>query len=163
MLLRIIALWLILLSPAYAFKISTNTSGETGPQGEQGVAGAAGADGRDGDNGTDGADGMARICKALENPTDSDAIEFDTHDAAWTLRKVTGYARGGTSVVFTVQECDSAGANCAGVHAAKTITSGNAVSSPELTDTAIAQDGILKLDIGTVTGDVLLLLVCIYQ
>lgn len=105
---------------------------------------------------------LTRQCKTLFDPIDADAPVFGIA-AAWTVDRITYFCSGGTSVVFTLQECDNQAANCSAIEAAITCTSGNAVANVATTDIdnrGLDADDIIKLDIGTVTGTVEYLTVC---
>lgn len=105
---------------------------------------------------------VTNLCKTIPNPNDADAWLFHINQkgSAWTASEIRGVAIGGTSVVFTMQECDANGANCAAIEDAQTVTTGTA-STGTITDASVADNAVLKLDIGTVTGAVTQLMVCV--
>ena len=93
------------------------------------------------------------ISKTIANPADSDVLYIGQADVAFTPHAVSGICMGGTSVVVQIQECDSAGANCAAIHDALTIDT-NGASTTTFTDTSVAANAVLTVDIGAVTGGV---------
>lgn len=116
------------------------------------------------DNVTPGAGGAGSvngICKTIPNPNDADAWLFTINQkgSAWTVNEIRATALGGTSVIFTMKECDANGANCVAIQDAKTITTGTA-GTATITDNSIADNAVLLLDIGAVTGAVTQLIVC---
>lgn len=99
--------------------------------------------------------GYIKIEKTITNPNDADVwyIGHNPLNSAWTISEIRASAIGGTSVVLTVQECDANCANCAAVMSALTVTTGTTVTGT-LTDTSIADNACIAIDIGTVTGAV---------
>ena len=65
-------------------------------------------------------------------------------------------------MVIDVQECDSAGANCATVDATIECDADGAEDDGTLSNGAIDAGDWIKLDIGTVTGEVSQVAVSIY-
>ncbi|QGH73034.1 MAG: hypothetical protein [Siphoviridae sp. ctCJE6] len=98
----------------------------------------------------------APISKTVENPLDSDNFIIFRADAALTISSINCIVENATSAVITVQECDSAGDNCAGVDGATTITCDvdGAADDGSLSNAAIDSGDWVRLDIGTVTGTV---------
>lgn len=109
-----------------------------------------------------GSGAVNNVCKTISNPNDADLLLFAINQkgSAWTVNEIRGVAVGGTSVVITIQECDANAANCAAIESAQTVTTGTA-STGTITDASIADNAVLKLDIGTVTGAVSQLMVCV--
>jgi len=108
---------------------------------------------------------LTRQCKTLFDPIDADSPVFGI-GAAWTVDRITYFCSGGTSVAFTLQECDNQAANCSAIEATITCTAGAAVgnvSTTNIDNRSIDADDIIKLDIGTVTGTVDYITVCIEE
>ena len=93
------------------------------------------------------------ISKTITNPVAGEIWFIGQADVAFTAHEVKGICMGGTSVAVQIQECDSAGANCAAIHDALTLDTDGA-STTTFTDSAIAANAILRLSTGTVTGGV---------
>jgi hypothetical protein len=98
----------------------------------------------------------------VEAPTDDDSFLFAKAPNALSISDIHCIVTGGTSVVIDVQECDGAGANCASVDATITCDADGAEDDGTLSNSAIDAGDWLKLDIGTVTGEVSQVAVSIY-
>ena len=94
------------------------------------------------------------ISFVLESPTDADAFLIWKAPYALTITDIDCITKAATSAVIDIQECDSAGANCATVDATITCDSDGAADDGSLTNGAIDANDWIKLDIGTVTGTV---------
>jgi hypothetical protein len=109
-----------------------------------------------------GVGSVNNICKTITNPNDADVMLFAINQkgSAWTVNEIRAVAVGGTSVVFTIQECTINGASCVASMDALTVTTGT-TGTATITDVTIDDNDVVMLDIGTVTGAVTQLMVCI--
>ncbi len=90
----------------------------------------------------------------LLNPTASDDYPIQYVSQATTLTSVKAVCVGGTSVSFTLQQCDAdSTSNCADRAAEFTVTCGT-LATATIATPAIAADKWLKVLTGTVTGAV---------
>ncbi len=105
--------------------------------------------------------GSYHVCKTVTNPSDSDLLLFDIPNHAFTATKVIGIAVGGTSAVVDIQECATDGTSCANIQTASLTVDTDGANTTSFGDAAIAASAILKLDIGTVTGVVTQVIVCL--
>lgn len=94
------------------------------------------------------------ISFVLESPTDDDAFILFKAPHAITITDIDCIVGAATSAVIDIQECDSAGANCATVDATITCDADGAADDGTLSNGGIDAGDWLKLDIGTVTGTV---------
>lgn len=101
-------------------------------------------------------------CKTITNPNDADSLRVFANQsgASWTINEVRANSISGTSVVFTLQECDANAANCVASMNALTVTTGTA-GTATITDDTIDDNDFLNIDVGTVTGAVTQLIVCV--
>jgi len=102
-------------------------------------------------------------CGLFENVTDDDNFIFFYAKTAITITDIECIVEDATSVVITMQECDSAADNCSGVDGASTITCDvdGASDDGTLSNGGIDAGDWIRLDIGTVTGTVGFVTVCI--
>jgi len=98
-------------------------------------------------------------------PADADSRLLFKAQYAFTITDVHGIvdpADTGESVVFDIQECDSAGDNCATIDATITADNDGAEDDGSLTNGTIDAGDWVLLDIGTVTGTVSQLTATVY-
>lgn len=98
--------------------------------------------------------GTDSIGFVLETPADADAFLIWKAPHAITITDIDCIVGAATSAVIDIQECDSAGANCATVDATITCDADGAADDGTLSNGGIDAGDWLKLDIGTVTGTV---------
>jgi hypothetical protein len=95
-------------------------------------------------------------CIIIENPTDDDNFLMFRVPVASTITSLNCIVAAATSAVISFQECDSAGANCAGVDGETTITcdADGQADDGTLSNAGIDAGDWIRLDVGTVTGTV---------
>jgi len=91
-------------------------------------------------------------CIIVETPTDADNFIMFYAKTAITITDINCICEDATSVVIDIQECDSAGDNCATVDATITCDVDGAEDDGSFSNGAIDATDWLRLDIGTVTG-----------
>ena len=139
---------------------STGSTGPTGPSGATGGTGPTGSTGPTGATGPTGPDQMTK-CMVIESPTDPDNFLFFRAEAALTVTHINCIVNAATSAVITVQECNSNGSSCAATEAAMTCTTSNTTESGSIDDPSVASGNWLRVDVGTVTGSVGHVTVCV--
>lgn len=108
-------------------------------------------------------------CMTIDTPASTDDWLFFRVKAVgttttWTVTGINCLAIGGTSAVVTVNECDNNGATCSGLDGATTLTclAGDDVyDDGSLSNATIDDLDVIRVDVGTVTGSVTQLQVCV--
>jgi hypothetical protein len=99
---------------------------------------------------------------AIKTPTDADDVLLFKAQTAITITDIHVIAQGGTSISVDIQECDSAGANCATVDAAITADTDGAEDDGTLSNGTIDAGDWVKLVLGAPSGTVNFLTGSIY-
>jgi hypothetical protein len=98
----------------------------------------------------------------VKTPVDADDFLLFKSQTAITVTDIHCFASGGTSIAVDIQECDSAGANCATVDAAITCDTDGAEDDGTLSNGAIDAGDWVKVVMAAPTGTVNFLTVSIY-
>ena len=91
---------------------------------------------------------------AVKTPVDADDFLLLKAQTAMEITDIHVIAQGGTSISVDVQECDSAGANCATVDAAITATTTGAEDDGEFSNGTIDAGDWVKVVLGAPSGTV---------
>jgi hypothetical protein len=130
---------------------ATGPTGSTGPVGSTGPTGGTGSTGTIGPTGPSGASTQTK-CIIIESPNDVDNFLFFRAAGLLTVIRVDCLAsNAGSSVVFTMRECDANGANCQ----ATAIATGTCLTTnttPTIQNNDVATHNWVRLDIGAVVG-----------
>ncbi len=98
----------------------------------------------------------------VKTPADADDFILFRSRTATTISNIYCIAQGGTSISLTIQECDSAGANCSNVDDAQTCDTDGALDDGSLSNASIDAGDWIKVLLGAPTGTVNFLTVSIY-
>lgn len=99
---------------------------------------------------------------AIKTPVDADDVLIFKAQTAITVTDIHVIAQGGTSISVDIQECDSAGANCATVDAAITADTDGAEDDGTLSNGTIDAGDWVKIVLGAPSGTVNFLTGSIY-
>jgi len=100
-------------------------------------------------------------CMIIETPSDSDNFLWFRAERALTVTGIDCLVNASTSTVITVQECGANGTSCGTTEAAMTCTTTNTTESSTIDDSAVDAGDWMRIDVGTVTGTVGHVAVCI--
>jgi hypothetical protein len=100
-------------------------------------------------------------CMVIEAPVDADNLLFWRVESAVTVTGIDCIVNAATSAVITVQECNSNGASCTTTEAAITCATTNTTEASGIDDAAWDATDWTRIDVGTVTGTVGHVAVCV--
>jgi hypothetical protein len=91
---------------------------------------------------------------SITDPADADDLIYAKSMNAATITDIYCIAEGGGTITLTLQECDSAGANCGNIEGAITCDSDGAEDDGTLTDGNFAANGWIKALFSAPSGTV---------
>jgi hypothetical protein len=100
-------------------------------------------------------------CTTIETPTSADDFLFFRANKAMTVVGIDCLVGAATSAQLTVNECNANGTSCTAVEAVMTCTTTNTTEASAIDAPAIEAGNWLRIDVGTVTGSVGQVAVCI--
>lgn len=100
-------------------------------------------------------------CTTIETPTSADDFLFYRANKAMTVTGIDCLVGAATSAQVTLNECNASGASCTAVEAVMTCTTTNTTEATTIDAPAIDAGNWLRIDVGTVSGTVGQVAVCV--